>query len=318
MKRSGYTPQPTPDDRGRRICLGRQWLLCLSVLAALSGSMRPALAATRVVFSFGKVEVLHASASEWQFIRSDMLLDGSDLVRMPPVSLLRLGEGDDGRLSLLTGVHEAPVENLLAEAENAPNGAAPSGTGEAEATDLLPAGDPEQSRRGSLVPVRMDAADRAVWRANEWATHPRLREAATEVLRQHADVSSGHSHLAALSRLHGAMCRILLPGDPIQKALAGDPAAPVIVLAALVEAAGLPSERVVLSDGTPILLVRADESAPSGAALTANRDLLHVADDGTVYLPLHPTSRTTSFVEAWYRGGAAMTAALTEDLGLLP
>ncbi len=318
MKRSGYTSQTTPDNRGTRICLGWPWLLCLLVVAALSGSLQPALAATRVVFSFGKVEVLRVGASEWQFIRSDMLLDGSDLVRMPPVSLLRLGEEDDERLRLLTGVHEALVEDLLAAAENVPNGAAPAGTGEAEATDLLPAGDPDQSRSGSPVPVRMDAADRATWRANEWATHPRIREAAAEAQSQHTGVSRGHPHLAALSRLHGAMCRILLPGEPLRQAFADDSAAPVIVLAALVGAAGLPSERVALSDGTPILLVRADESASSGAALTANRDLLHVAHDGTVYLPLHPTSRTMSFVEAWYRGGAAMTAALTEDLGLLP
>ena len=55
----------------------------------------------RATFTFGKIEVLKDGGREWTFLKKGTELTERDLVRMPPVSLIRLKAADGTLLPTL-------------------------------------------------------------------------------------------------------------------------------------------------------------------------------------------------------------------------
>jgi hypothetical protein len=66
-------------------------------------------------FTFGKIEILKTGEGEWHFLEKDAALTASDLVRMPPFSLIRLKIANDTDLPTLSGGREILVRTLIDE-----------------------------------------------------------------------------------------------------------------------------------------------------------------------------------------------------------
>jgi hypothetical protein len=65
------------------------------------------------VYSFGKNEILKSEESDWQFLTKETQLSPSDIIRMPPISLLRLKDKDGNFLPVFTGGCELTVADLI-------------------------------------------------------------------------------------------------------------------------------------------------------------------------------------------------------------
>jgi len=111
------------------------------ILSSISIASEPA----SVVYSFGKIEFLSSGRTEWEFLKKDTQLSLNDIIRMPPISLLRLKDEDGNFLPLFTGSYELSVaelfklgKNRLKEQQGKQIG---SSFNNRPAVDILPTGD---------------------------------------------------------------------------------------------------------------------------------------------------------------------------------
>lgn len=74
-------------------------------------------AAHRILFTFGKVEILRTDSQDgnqvWTFLTKRELVNDNDLIRIPPRGLLRLKRNDQELLPTLPGGQENKVSNLI-------------------------------------------------------------------------------------------------------------------------------------------------------------------------------------------------------------
>jgi len=89
--------------------------IVLSVSAIADGINRQVSEVSFATYIFGKVEVLRTDNSDWEFLRKDAQLLSDDLIRMPPISLLRIKEKDGVALPAFYGSRELRVNQLIAE-----------------------------------------------------------------------------------------------------------------------------------------------------------------------------------------------------------
>ncbi|MBM3237863.1 hypothetical protein FJZ31_16360 [Candidatus Poribacteria bacterium] len=88
-------------------------VLCISTIA--DGIDHQASKTSFVTYIFGKVEVLRSDSSEWEFLKKNAQLSSDDLIRMPPISLLRIKEKGGAALPAFYGSRELRVSQLIAE-----------------------------------------------------------------------------------------------------------------------------------------------------------------------------------------------------------
>jgi hypothetical protein len=88
-------------------------VLCVSTIA--KGIDHRAPEVSFVTYIFGKVEVLRSDSSNWEFLKKNAQLSSDDLIRMPPISLLRIKEKDGVALPAFYGSRELRVSQLIAE-----------------------------------------------------------------------------------------------------------------------------------------------------------------------------------------------------------
>ena len=316
MKRIGYT-DTSRCEWPRRLL--RRWAAVTTVLTMGCLWVGPVAAATHVLFSFGKVEVLQSDTQEWQFVRAGMELEDSDVVRMPPVSLLRLGRDDGDLIGLLSGACQMSVSQLILAPSATHNGAEPTGTGEAELADVLPAGDASRLTEAFEHRLRLSPEAQLLWNSGNVDVGQRIRTAIdSQPAEPSADPPHGRSQLETLERLHDVVREA---HDELQTLADQHDAgnmAPALLLAAVIDIAGLETERLILADGSPVLLVKIDVPLAKSGILTANRDLLYVSGDGSVHVPLQPVSADERFIEAWYRGAEALASTSSEGVGRVP
>jgi len=272
-------------------------LLCVPWWAAEAG--------TKVLFSFGKVEVLRANASEWEFVRAGTELNAGDLVRMPPQGLLRLG--GDGNWAILAGTHEATLDALVAEArETSPNRnsrrLSPLSP-EPEAIDVLPAGDPTL-RRSSSSSVRFSDADFAAWKratrnpnalVREWAQRTVSRYGRSEERSRYPT-----TRLLMAQSLYEAMREAIEESSPVAMLFPEGDARPVYLYAALLNGANIPFEYVLDESRRPVILLDLAESTSSLRRITANVDLVRRSENDRLAIPVAITPSTGTFLDAWY------------------
>lgn len=120
----------------------------------------PCSAKNQVVFTFGKIEVLPANYQNqnWFFLNKGQVLEGKDLLRLPPKSLIRLKSNDGTLLPTLSGGREIKVEALIQEGlqlKNRNGTQNNQGINENLTVDVLPLGNrvktlPEHTRSDSM------------------------------------------------------------------------------------------------------------------------------------------------------------------------
>ncbi|HIE30096.1 TPA: hypothetical protein EYP66_22760 [Candidatus Poribacteria bacterium] len=100
--------------RNKRGPLVFSLLLLTTVLcaSAIGDDVKPQSSATYI---FGKVEVLRSDSSDWEFLKRNAPLSSDDLIRMPPISLLRIKEKDGVAFPAFHGSRELRVSQLIAE-----------------------------------------------------------------------------------------------------------------------------------------------------------------------------------------------------------
>jgi hypothetical protein len=89
--------------------------IVLYVSAIAEGIDHRASEVSFVTYIFGKVEVLRSDSSDWEFLKKNTQLSSDDLIRMPPISLLRIKEKDGVALTAFYGSRELRVSQLIAE-----------------------------------------------------------------------------------------------------------------------------------------------------------------------------------------------------------
>jgi len=93
-------------------------LLCSILLIALF-SVQPSVASevAQATYTFGNIEILKHNSKEWEFLKRGVRLSEDDIIRMPPVSLLRLKPIKDNlEFPAFFGSREMPVSQFIAEA----------------------------------------------------------------------------------------------------------------------------------------------------------------------------------------------------------
>lgn len=129
-----------------------RWICALLLSLLLCTTVSQASEVARATFIFGKVEVLKSDSDEWDFLTRDIPLSLDDLIRMPPISLLRLTKKSGDALPAFYGSRERTIRQLIAEGE-----AKHTSTGRrldadldgTMAIDILPAGDPNRAQQFS-------------------------------------------------------------------------------------------------------------------------------------------------------------------------
>jgi hypothetical protein len=287
-------------------------LCCLPFASARGG--------TKVVFSFGKVEVLRAGATEWEFVRSGVELRADDLVRMPPQGLLRL-KGDGSReLPILAGVHESTLEELVAEArETSPNrnGRRVSPTSpEPAAVDVLPAGDPA-ARRSPAKPLRFTDAEFVAWKRDARGRNPLVQELARRVTSQYArtEASSRYptARIQAARGLYDAMRNAVESGSPVLALFPEGDARPAYLFAALLSAADVPFEQALDESRRPVVLVELAESTTAARRVSANAGLVRRGPNDRIMVPLAVVPSATTFLDAWYAAENAVRSRVVVE-----
>jgi hypothetical protein len=266
----------------------------------------------QVRFAFGKIEVLRSGASGWVFLGKGAQLDRDDLVRMPPVSLLRAMAADGTEYGLLAGAHEAPVRELLARSQSEERGAGSRrlgpNTGEVAVVDVLPAGD-RTARRGPTAPMRLSQAGLRKWRNDDRHAHPLVRAAAQDAVGRAASRAAGRPYptprLLQVQALYAVGARAVSERAAVASLFAADDAPLLYLVTALLRAAEIPIHPTVGKEQRPVLLVELDVDVSESRRVTANRDLYRIGSNGRVLIPLLPEPDASAFLDAWFAGEAA-------------
>ncbi|MDA1193486.1 MAG: hypothetical protein O3A46_17555 [Candidatus Poribacteria bacterium] len=283
------------------------WLAAAFALLVSAGATAQSPESVQVFFSAGKVEVLQSGMSEWQFVRTGMLLNRTDLVRMPPVSLLRFQSTDGAKFALLSGLRERNVGSLVDEAltlEAETPSARPAADGGTPVVDVLPAGD-ARATVGVQSVVALTPEQIKRWRAlkgNSPLVRLALETARHNVANNDRPTIYPTPRVQLLSALFEVAENASKDRLPIGSLYPEGDASKLFLMTALIDAAGIQTERAVTDDGVPYLLVRSAVSPESHRVLTANRRLIHVDSTNRVWMPFHPTQEFDTFLEAWYAG----------------
>lgn len=272
----------------------------------------------RVVFSFGKVEVLRADATEWEFLRPGMGLRLEDLIRIPPQGLLRLAEEGGGNLALLVGAREATLETLRAQARAAtPKSRRLSPASlEPAAVDVLPAGDPARgpSAGGAL---RFSDAEFLAWKRDIRRSSPLLEELARSVVDRYARVVADARYptlrLQQTRGLFEAMRVAVEEGSPVIALFPEGEARPATLFAALLTAAGIPFEPLLDEERRPILLIELLEPTTAARRLSVNAGLVRRSQHGRLAIPLAVTPATRTLLDAWYAAENALRSRMLRE-----
>lgn len=272
----------------------------------------------RVIFSFGKVEVLRANATEWVFLRPGMELRPEDLIRMPPQGLLRLTEGGSRDLALLVGAREAPLETLLVQARAAtPKSRRLSPTSpEPVAVDVLPAGDPTRNHSVEET-LRFSDAEFLAWKRDILRSSPLLEELARSVLGRYAHVVADARYptlrLRQVRGLFEAMRVAVEENSPVAALFPEGEARPATFFAALLNAAEIPFEPLLDEERRPILLIELLEPTTAARRLSVNAGLVRRSQNGRLAIPLAVTSATGTLLDAWYAAENALRSRMLRE-----
>jgi len=269
----------------------------------------------QATYTFGNIEILKHNNTEWEFLKRGVWLSEDDIIRMPPVSLLRLKVIKGSvEFPAFFGSREMTVSQFTTEGRKrarTPNGkrlnADIDGT---TAIDILPTGKNPGKRREdkSKNPLRINLTELQ-----------RLRTAMYKVGENIKNFAK--THTADIPKAGGGRRFDVYPGRNIliaQRLFSSIPAAvkrltpgvasnniDLQVLALygqLLKGAGVESDLVANSKGEPFLIFSSGVKQPK--QITANKQLIYFNEKGQTdycWIPISD-AKGNNITRAWYKG----------------
>ena len=253
----------------------------------------------QIVYSFGKLELLREGSQTWEFLKKGTTLAESDLVRMPPISILRLRTAEGTTLPVFTGAREMTVGQFIAEGyrrlkHDHHYRVVDPLQGEAS-IDILPTGAPTQTRNLTAATTSGLSVDESSWQSLRDA----IGQIPMEISRQAAD------WLAQLEPPEYGSRPVQIARDFYLHVFGSLEApltiAPVVRYGQLLQAANVSIQCLRSAEGHVLLLLDTQLPSNRSALLTVNSELID-SIEAHVWMPLQIDHPSTTFVEAWYRG----------------
>ncbi|MDE0185918.1 MAG: hypothetical protein OXP71_10805 [Candidatus Poribacteria bacterium] len=282
-------------------------ICCLFVIAANPDSQ--AEDTVTATFTFGKIEVLKSGEREWAFLEKGAVLNNSDLVRMPPYSLIRLKDADEMLLPTLPGGRELPISVLIEEGRlrrNEFKGKRVSAPFDSRpAIDVLPLGNRPKGENRFEAPAA--AQPTPLMRGELEALRRELDSLPEEFVPfiSRSLLPDNHATTDAYPSTNLSSA-LTLYRDTLREIEAKTEAASnrSLLYAQLLGRIEIGADLVVNGKGD--LFVVFDSGVPVNGSkqITANHQLIHhKSGTDTVWIPLQITPRRHNFTTAWYTAG---------------
>ena len=277
-------------------------LLCMTLAYASYAELEESTA----TFTFGKIEILKTGEQEWRFLEKGMVLTASDLVRMPPFSLMRLKMADDTHLPTLSGGREAVVRTLIDEGlqrRDAKIGRRINEDfDESPAIDALPVGTRPRTRNRASISEKTPAI--------------KISESELENLRHKINLlpdeiaSLVSSFLVTPVRDIGKDSAYPAPNFDLARKLydilntiESEPSLRPLLYAQLLYYAGVNVDLDVNENGELFVIFDSDISFDYAKQIAANQQLIHKKQGtDTVWISVQIQSYQQNFTTAWYHG----------------
>ena len=259
-------------------------------------------------FTFGKIEILKDGEREWTFLKKGTELTEMDLVRMPPVSLIRLKAADGTLLPTLPGGRELSVGDLIVEGigrKKATKGKRIDGNFDSRpATDVLPLGyefeesnyaqPPEMTQRFTITQSELNEL------RHQLDALPDEIVIDIPQLSSRNNASSEAYPYPTLERAR-ALYEALETGQV--KAAKLKPCSHSLLYTQLLRHFKIDADLIINEKGE--LLTIFDSKVPRTRAkwITANQRLIHEKQGkDTVWMPIQVQPQIQNFTIAWYQG----------------
>lgn len=274
-------------------------------------------------FTFGKIEILKAGEREWAFLEKGAALTDSDLIRMPPVSLIRLKDAQGTFLPALSGGRELTVSALIREGIQRRNSTKGRRINEplegSPAIDVLPLGDKPKGE------VRSHAPDKS--QSVKSKTHgTELTQSELAKLRHQLDSLPAEmvswisqlpsrdtsatdpypgSNLYLAQMLYAALNDIEAksPNAAPQPPNLGGQGGRSLLYAQLLRHVKIDADLVTNEQGELCVIFDSGVSRDRAKWITANHQLIYKKQDAdTLWISIHIQPEKYNFTTAWYNG----------------
>ena len=268
----------------------------------------------QATYTFGNIEILKHDSKEWEFLRRGVLLSGGDIIRTPPVSLLRLKLIEDNvEFPAFFGSREMMVSQFIATGRKrarTPNGrrlnADIDGT---TAIDILPTGEhpkkrPEHKHKKvpRITPTELQRLRTTMSNFDDKIkkfAETRIADIPKAGKGSPFDVYPGRNILIA-QRLFSTIPKA--EENLFQQQMPDSTGVQALVLyGQLLRSVGVESDLVTNSKGEPFLIFSSSMKQPT--QITANRELIYLNErEQTDYCWIPISDMKGNITRAWYKG----------------
>ena len=259
-------------------------------------------------FTFGKIEILKDGEREWSFLKKGTELTERDLVRMPPVSLIRLKAADGTLLPTLPGGRELSIGDLIVEGigrKKATKGKRINGNFDSRpATDVLPLGEEFKESNHAPAPNIIQCA--TITQSELKELRYQLDALPDEIVIDISQLSfrnSASSEAYPYPTLERAKALYeALETDQVKTAKL-KPCSHSLLYTQLLRHFKIDADLIINEKGE--LLTIFDSKVPRTQAkwIAANQKLIHEKQGkDTLWMPIQVQPQIQNFTVAWYQG----------------
>lgn len=266
----------------------------------------PCSAKNQVIFTFGKIEVLRASYQNWFFLSKGQILEGKDLLRLPPKSLIRLQSNDGTLLPTLSGGREIKVETLVHEGlqrKNRNGTQANQGVNEDLVVDVLPLGNritkfPEQAKpdlkgKPSITSEQLEELRLQI--------HQPPSDFIQLIPKFPVDQGLDQYPTRNLNVVH-TIHDLIIVGSTFTEGIQEAKLNYSLLYAQLIHHAQIPVDLTTNNSGQLIIVFDSGISSTKARMITANKQLIiNQNDQNHVHIPVQ-VKPGVNFITAWYNG----------------
>ncbi|MFQ6039530.1 MAG: hypothetical protein ACE5PV_01635 [Candidatus Poribacteria bacterium] len=287
-------------------------LLCAS---AVGDDAKPHSSATYI---FGKVEVLKADSSDWEFLKRNAPLSPDDLIRMPPISLLRIKEKNGVAFPAFYGSRELRVSQLIAEGKermaSSKGKRLDADLDGGMAIDILPTGNPnvvEKTLQRQTKSETVKIPPTELHNLRSLLQHPSdaLKSYAFSKLQtfgnQHPSreftVYPGKNILQAQCLFNALMTELSAQGSEFGINLNIPQFRTLLLYGQMLQSIGIKVDFISNSKDELCLIFDSGREIDEIGRITANRTLVYPGEQN-LWIPISISGLNNNFTHAWYIG----------------
>ena len=293
------------------------FVICLlSVIWVNQPSIADKITAT---FTFGKIEILKAGEQEWAFLEKGTALTDSDLIRMPPISLIRIKDTQGTFLPTLSGGRELTVSELIREGLQRRNATKGRRLNEhlegSPAIDVLPVGDkPKAADRSHATDGSQSSKDslQHVSPGELDELRRQLDSLPAEIVSWIPQLPSRETSAYPVPNLYHAQVLYVALNDleakspTVTNRSLGRSLALPLLYAQLLRRLKIDADLVTNEQDELCVIFDSGVSLDKAKWIAANHQLIHKKQDSdTIWISIHVQPAKHNFTMAWYNGTMA-------------